>query len=192
MEDLDRLAEPKLNLTEVETMHEEAVRPLKPAAKEESDPILRDLQVIMFAYDIGILKRADRLQEACRKVAHLAEEIRAFDAPHVHELVRLMETEAMLVAAQFILGASLYRTESRLSHFREDFSDRDDANWLVWVDIEADKSATAPRFAKTPIPMPLFPVTAIPVRPNRLKQRAPIGGGRRSWCASPTVLSPAI
>jgi succinate dehydrogenase/fumarate reductase flavoprotein subunit len=176
VEDLDRLANSNLNLTEVEAMHEEAVRPLKPAAREESDRILRDLQAIMFAYDIGILKHADRLQEASRKVAQLADEFRELGAPHVHELVRLKETGAMLLAAQFILGASLYRTESRLSHFREDFAARDDAHWLVWVDIEPATDARTPQFVKTPIPTPLFPVTEVPVRPNRLKRHLAVDG----------------
>jgi succinate dehydrogenase/fumarate reductase flavoprotein subunit len=176
VEDLDRLANSKLNLAEVEAMHEEAVRPLKPSAREESDRILRDLQAIMFAYDIGILKHADRLQDACRKVAQLAGEFNELGAPHIHELVRLKETEAMLMAAQFILGASVYRTESRLSHFREDFAARDDAHWLVWVDIEPDTNARTPQFVKTPIPTPLFPVTDVPVRPNRLKQHLAVSG----------------
>lgn len=176
VEDLDHLAPAKLDLAEIEVLHEEALRPLKPTAAEESDRILRDLQAIMFAYDIGILKRADRLQEACRKVERLRREFGGIAAPHVHELVRLKETEAMLLAARFILGASLYRTESRLSHFREDFTERDDAHWLVWVDIEPDRTAHAPGFHKTPIPTPLFPVTAGAVRPNRLRQRAAVAG----------------
>ena len=175
VEDLDRLATPTLDLAEVEMMHEEALRPVQPAANAKSDRILRDLQAIMFAYDIGILKRADRLQEAFRNVERLTEQFRELAAPHVHELVRLKETEAMLLAARFILGASLYRTESRLSHFREDFTDRDDAHWLAWVDIEPGSGTDAPTFAKTPVPTPLCPVTAMPVRPNRLKQRAAVG-----------------
>ena len=81
----------------------------------------------------------------------------------------------MLLAARFILGASLYRTESRLSHFREDFTDRDDAQWLVWVDIEGGGGET-PTFKKTPIPTPLCPVTTLAVRPNRLKQHVAVGG----------------
>lgn len=176
VEDLDRLANPSLNLVDIEAMHEETVRPLKPAAREESDRILRDLQAIMFAYEIGILKHADRLHAACRKVANLGHEIRELGAPHVHELVRLKETEAMLLAARFILGASLYRTESRLSHFREDFAARDDANWLVWVDIEAGADARSPQFVKTPIPTPLFPVTDVAVRPSRLRRQLVVGG----------------
>jgi succinate dehydrogenase/fumarate reductase flavoprotein subunit len=70
--------------------------------------------------------------------------------------VRLTETEAMVTAAEIILGASLYRQESRVNHFREDFDFRDDEKWLCWVDaVEANG---APRFAKTPIPTPFYPV----------------------------------
>ena len=175
VEDLDRLPAPDVNLAEVEALHDEAMQPLRPGTQAESDRILRDLQAIMFAYDIGILKHADRLQAAFGKIERLADDFRELAAPHVHELVRLKETEAMLLAARFILGASLYRTKSRLSHFREDFTDRDDANWLVWVDVEGGTGDT-PTFKKTPIPTPLCPVTTMAVRPNRLKQSVAVGG----------------
>jgi succinate dehydrogenase/fumarate reductase flavoprotein subunit len=170
VEDLDRTPAPKVDPAAVWTLHDEAMRPLNASAEAESDRILRDLQQIMFAYDVGILKRADRLQEALDKVTVLAAQAEEITAPHVHELVRLKETEAMLLAARLILGASLMRTESRLSHFREDYERRDDANWLCWVDIsEADG---APRFSKTPIPTPLCPVTVLPAGgPSRLRHR---------------------
>jgi len=170
VEDLDRTPAPKVDPAAVWTLHDEAMRPLNASAEAESDRILRDLQQIMFAYDVGILKRADRLQEALDKVTVLAAQAEEITAPHVHELVRLKETEAMLLAARLILGASLMRTESRLSHFREDYERRDDANWLCWVDIsEVDG---APRFSKTPIPTPLCPVTVLPAGgPSRLRHR---------------------
>jgi succinate dehydrogenase/fumarate reductase flavoprotein subunit len=170
VEDLDRFASPVLAADQIQAMHDEALCPLNPSASTESDQILRDLQAIMFAYDVGILKRADRLEEACRKVEALAERFQDCAAPHTHELVRLKETEAMLLAACFILRASLFRTESRLSHFREDFKERDDRNWLVWTDIESDTHQ--PRLVKTPIPTPLCPVTLSAVRPTRLKDPA--------------------
>ncbi len=111
------------------------MRPLNAAATAESDRILRDLQAVMFAYDVGILKSADRLQQALQSVDALDQQFQELAAPHTHELVRLKETEAMLLAARFMLGASLQRTESRLSHFREDHPQRDDENWLVWIDV---------------------------------------------------------
>jgi succinate dehydrogenase/fumarate reductase flavoprotein subunit len=92
----------------------------------------------------------------------------------VHELVRLKETEAMLLAARLILGASLFRTESRLSHFREDFEARDDANWAVWVDV--GDAQGGPAFVKTPIPTPLCPIGPSQRQPSRLAGRfAPAG-----------------
>jgi len=178
VEDLDRFTEATLAADQVQAMHDEALRPLDPIASADSDQILRDLQTIMFAYDVGILKRADRLAAACRKVEDLAARFQQCAAPHTHELVRLKETEAMLLAARLILGASLFRTESRLSHFREDFRERDDINWLVWTDTEGDgrRRARAPQFVRTPIPTPLCPVLPGAVRPTRLKANAVVEG----------------
>jgi succinate dehydrogenase/fumarate reductase flavoprotein subunit len=169
IEDLDRLPPPRLDPVEVRLMHEDVVRPVDELAKAESDLILRELQTIMFAYNIGILKRADRLEQARVAVDALVDKFNALAAPHIHELVRLKETEAMLLAARFILGASLVRTESRLSHFREDYEARDDDNWLVWVDI-AEKGR-GPEFTRTPIPAPLCSATLVTRRPTRLDAR---------------------
>ncbi len=165
IEDLDRLPAPRLDPAEVALLHQETIAPLDGAANAESDLILRDLQAVMFAYNIGILKKADRLEEARRRVDALAQRFKALCAPHTHELVRLKETQAMLLAAQFILGASLFRTESRLSHFREDHDARDDDQWLVWVDIAQGQGG--PTFSKTPIPTPLCSVAPLNRRPTR-------------------------
>jgi len=175
IEDLDRTPPARLDAGQIQALHEEAVRPLAPAAAAESDLILRDLQAVMFAYDVGILKAADRLQTAMRQVEALAQRFGALAAPHTHELVRLKETEAMLMAARLILGASLFRTESRLSHFRQDMPERDDANWLVWVDILG--APEKPTFAKTPIPTPVCPVLPHAVRPTRRNQHFAAAGG---------------
>jgi succinate dehydrogenase/fumarate reductase flavoprotein subunit len=174
IEDIERLPAPSLDAAEVRALHAETHAPLKAAASAESDRILRDLQAVMFAYDTGILKREDRLQAAFDRVTALAEEFKNISAPHTHELVRLKETEAMLLAARFILGASLYRTESRLSHFREDHDLRDDANWLVWVDVA--EGGNGPSFSKTPVPTPYCSVTLPRRKPSRLMAAETVAG----------------
>ncbi len=173
VEDLDRLPAPAVDAAQVQMLYAEAVKPLDPAAQAQSDRILRDLQQIMFAYDVGILKRADRLEHARTQVDALSREFEGIGAPHVHELVRLKETEAMLLAARMILGASLIRTESRLSHFREDYEARDDQNWLAWVDISNRNGTFA--FDRTPVPTPLCSVEPVR-RPTRLKAQHAVGG----------------
>ena len=75
-------------------------------------------------------------------------------APHTHEFVRLNETDCMIDTAEMILRASLARKETRLSHIREDFPERDDANWLIWVLI--NKGDSGPVISTEPIARPLF------------------------------------
>jgi succinate dehydrogenase/fumarate reductase flavoprotein subunit len=174
IDDLERLPAPALDAAEVRALHAEINAPLNAVAAPESDRILRDLQAVMFDYDTGILKREDRLQAAVERVTALAEDFKDIAAPHTHELVRLKETEAMLLAAQFILGASLYRTESRLSHFREDHDLRDDKDWLCWVDVT--ESGNGPAFSKTPVPTPYCSVTLPRRKPARLAALNPVAG----------------
>jgi succinate dehydrogenase/fumarate reductase flavoprotein subunit len=175
VEDLNAAPATKIDPAAVQALYDETMRPLDTTAEAESDRILRELQQLMFAYDIGILKHADRLQGALERVTALSARADDIAAPHVHELVRLKETEAMLLAAKLILGASLYRTESRLGHFREDYERRDDANWLCWVDISEARGAA--RFSKTPIPMPLCDFRNIaPGGPARLRGRYSVAG----------------
>ena len=174
IEDLDGLPAPALNPDSIQSQYDDVMRPLRPSAQAESDGILRELQQIMFAYDVGILKRADRIEQAVIKVDALAKRTENLGAPHFHELVRLKETEAMLHAAQLILGASMFRTELRLSHFRDDYPDRDDADWAVWVD--ATKDENRPKLVKTPIPTPLCPIGALQGRrPSRQRKGAVAG-----------------
>ena len=50
------------------------------------------------------------------------------------------ETANMLLNAEMKLRASLFRTESRGTHYREDYPARDDENWLAWVLLQKDEN----------------------------------------------------
>jgi len=158
VEDVARLPDPRLDAAEVRALQDETFKPLDQGARADSDRLLRDLQALMFRYDVMIWKHADRLAKALARLAEMKAEFASLHAPHTHELVRLKETEAMFLAAELMLRSSASRTESRMSHFREDFDFRDDKNWLAWVDVR-DKDG-APATEKTPIPTPIHPITA--------------------------------
>ena len=154
IEDMQSLPAAKLDSAEVHALHDETFRERDDKAVEKSDEVLKSLQQLMFAYDVSVWKRADRLEAAQKRLEEINSEFATISAPHTHELVRLKETEAMLLAADLILKTSLMRTESRMSHFREDHDQRDDANWLQWIDISDERGT--PRFTKTPIPTPIL------------------------------------
>ena len=46
------------------------------------------------------------------------------------DLVNALELNSLLQMGEIIARTSLMRTESRGSHYRDDFPERDDANWL--------------------------------------------------------------
>ncbi|MCC6472147.1 MAG: FAD-binding protein [Burkholderiales bacterium] len=172
VEDLERLAAPLLDEAEVRALHREVRASRDDAAEAQSDRLLRRLQGLMFAYDVSVWKHAERLGAALTELEAIRDEFAHLAAPHTHELVRLKETEAMLLAAEFMLRTSLYRTESRASHLREDFDARDDARWLCWVDVTQEGGEA--RLAQTPIPMPVC--TPAEVRSGPV-QRAVRGAG---------------
>ena len=104
VEDLDRSPAPGINLAEVEAMHDEATatdtaRRPRPSRIASCATCRRSCSPTISACS----NAPTGLQAACGKIERLAEEFRDIAAPHVHELVRLKETEAMLLAARFIL-----------------------------------------------------------------------------------------
>lgn len=54
------------------------------------------------------------------------------------DLAARIELENMMLQASAVMASALARTESRGAHFRQDYPERDDANWLchslAWVD----------------------------------------------------------
>jgi len=97
------------------------------------------LQHIMSPYFVLYLKKEDRLNAALTNIGflrdHFAQSLKAND---MHELRLAHETRNMLLNAEMMLRASLFRTESRGTHKREDFPDQDDKNWIAWVVISRD------------------------------------------------------
>lgn len=92
------------------------------------------LQNTMFPYFVLLVKQQDRLEAALSTVTFLREHIAPrLTAKDAHELRLAHETTNMLLNAEMKLRASLFRTESRGTHYREDYPARDDENWLAWV-----------------------------------------------------------
>ena len=98
------------------------------------------LQGIMVPYFIFKIKHGERLQAALTLVEfmnnHLVPKLQAKDA---HEWRLAQETKNMALNAEMMLRASLFRTESRGTHFREDYPRRDDPTWLAWVKMKEEQ-----------------------------------------------------
>jgi succinate dehydrogenase / fumarate reductase flavoprotein subunit len=65
-------------------------------------------------------------------------------------MVRCLELDNLLLTAEAITLAALYREESRGTHYREDFPERDDTAWLCNVLVRQDAKG-ALRVHKAPV-----------------------------------------
>jgi succinate dehydrogenase / fumarate reductase flavoprotein subunit len=97
--------------------------------------IRKQLQMIMQEHG-SIFRTHDILSQGVSKLADLWRDlgdIKVADNSLIwnNDLLDALETENLLSLASVTMASALNRTESRGAHFRADFPNRDDQNWLV-------------------------------------------------------------
>jgi succinate dehydrogenase/fumarate reductase flavoprotein subunit len=129
------------------------------------------LQNTMLPYYVMQVKHGDRLRAALTNVEffrdHLVPRLYATDQ---HGLRLVHETRNMVQNAEMRLRASLFRTETRGCHYREDYPCRDDSEWLAWVVLRQGRDG-AMELAKRPIPAEWHPDPSVSYEeryPNRV------------------------
>jgi succinate dehydrogenase / fumarate reductase flavoprotein subunit len=124
----------------------EEVSRLREAKGPEKIALIRnDLRETM-QIKAGIFREAGSLQKALDKIMELKDRCRSVgleDHGKVFntEMLEAIELSHMLDFGKVIVAGALNRTESRGSHFRTDYPERDDENWLrhTLAFMEGDK-----------------------------------------------------
>ncbi len=95
---------------------------------------VRDRLQAVMAKDAFVFRKEDALSEALRTIRELKAEdfLHCEDKSRVYNtnLSDVLEVESMLMVAEVVVAGALARTESRGAHFRRDYPERDDKNWL--------------------------------------------------------------
>ncbi len=114
------------------------------------------LQNTVTPYFMKYIKHGERLEAGLTIVGFLRDHlVPRLYARDYHELWLAHETRNMVQSAEMILRASLFRTESRGNHYREDFPRRDDPDWLAWVKLR--QGACGMELWKEPVPREWWP-----------------------------------
>jgi succinate dehydrogenase/fumarate reductase flavoprotein subunit len=82
-----------------------------------------------------------RSKKSLSQILQEIERIRSEVLPHAsiegtRDLVSALELQNLLRVAEIIANAGLKRTESRGSHYREDFPERNDENWQQTITVK--------------------------------------------------------
>ena len=145
------VASVNISFEEVKTLKDMIYSPM------ESKNDLSPLNAIAVLGDIAApmkynLRRSKvRIEEALARLRILGEKLPTLHAKDLHYLSKCHEVKSMALCAELTFRAALMRSESRGFHFREDFPERDDKNWLRWIIIKQDKGKMA--ISTQPVPI---------------------------------------
>ncbi len=121
---------------------------------------LRDELGQVMAQNLGIFRTQKSMREAAEKVRELkarAMHLSLQDKGKVFnsELIQSLELFSLLDLAETIVAGALARQESRGAHYRSDFPQRDDVNWLKHT--LAYWTPDGPRLEYAPVAVTRFP-----------------------------------
>ncbi len=123
--------------------------------------VTQALQNTMMPYWILYVKSEERMLSALTQIEFMRDRVvPKLSARDAHELRLAHETKNMVLSAEMKLRASLFRKESRGTHYREDYPLRDDKEWLAWVKIKEENGEMT--LTKEPIPEKWWPDQTIP------------------------------
>ena len=130
--------EPKIENAQVKEIKEKVYGPLERSAGVSPYELIRKIQDAIYPIDYSIIKSEERMKEALEKILAVQEELDKMKAKDYHELIKCIDAESMALCAEMFYRASLMRTESRGFHYREDYPEMDNKNWLKWIIIKKE------------------------------------------------------
>ncbi len=128
---------------EAEQARDAALAPLRRDRGESPVRIRRELERVMWQH-VGLVRDAAGLARALAAIEELEERAAGTAAPPGARWnltwQQALDVRSLLLAARLTAAAASYRRESRGSHARSDFPERDDAHWLVHIHQAAGRA----------------------------------------------------
>ena len=87
-------------------------------------------------YKAGIIRHDRELREALGVIEELQSSSLKVSVSGAAQLIKLLELRNMLLLSEIICRAALLRNESRGAHYRSDYPEEDNVNWLKNIVVQ--------------------------------------------------------
>ena len=147
-----------IDLEQVKAYKEKLYAPLHRNTTHKPQEIFGRIEEFAFHMDVMLAKTDKRIRRVLDQIDEMRQLVPQLTAVDAHTLTRYLRVADCLLCLEFVFRAALMRTESRggrYRHYREDYPERDDENWLKWIVIQKGKDGQMELFTQD-IPMDTY------------------------------------
>lgn len=148
--------QPEIDVEEVKRLKEKIFAPMGRDRGYETNEAIYAIQDLVAPIKYNLRRNKERMEEALKKVMEVKDRFPDLYAKDGHELCKCHEAKCLAICAEMGFRAALMRTESRGWHYREDFPEQDDKNWLKWVIVKQDGDEM--KLSTEPVPIERYKV----------------------------------
>ena len=98
--------------------------------------LVSEVQAAFQPLGYSTCKTGERMEEALGRIKDIEAKLPSLAASDPHHLAACNEVRSMCHSAETFYRSSLERKETRGWHYREDYPQRDDENWLKWITLK--------------------------------------------------------
>ena len=128
----------EVSYAEVKQQKKDIFAPMQRDKRLSPVDAIYGIQDVICRFKYNLRRSKDRLEEGLSKIEEVQQRLPWMWAKDGHGLGKCHEARSIAVCAEMTLRTALVRTESRGSHYREDYPERDDKNWLKWTIVKQE------------------------------------------------------
>ncbi|WP_265110824.1 FAD-binding protein [Halosolutus halophilus] len=129
---------PSYDPDQAERIIERITEPLNRPGGADVYELRDELEEVMWEY-VGVVRTGEKLEEGIERLVEIRKRLEdvAVSGSRRYNLEwnEYMDLENLALIAETVARSALYRTESRGAHYREDYPERDDDEWLANVHV---------------------------------------------------------